>query len=151
MKRTFRGLVALTLLAVVVQFFLAASGAFDTAPREEAFEPHRALGYLVLVLAVVSTVVGALAKVPARLVGTTGLVVGLVVLQPVIAGVASSLDESGSSTTAGELVFGLHAVNGLVIAALLGTVLRRSREPGEPAGVGAEAASGPRSGTGSAA
>lgn len=129
MKRAFTGVTALTMLAVVVQFFLAAVGAFDTAPKEEAFEPHRTLGYLILLLAIVVTVTGALAKVPARLIGMSGLVVGLTLLQPVIAAVAGAFDESGTSTLAGELVFGLHAVNGLAIMGVLGTVARRSREP----------------------
>ena len=129
MRKTFIAVTGLTMLAVVVQFFLAAVGAFDTAPKEEAFEPHRTLGYLILLLAIVVTVTGALAKVPARLIGMSGLVVGLTLLQPVIAAVAGAFDESGTSTLAGELVFGLHAVNGLAIMGVLGTVARRSREP----------------------
>lgn len=134
MRKVFTSLVALLMLAVIVQFFLAASGAFGTAPNDEAFGPHRALGYAILLLAIVVTLVGALARMPGRLIGMTGLVVGLNVLQPVIAGVASAVGESGgSTTTAGELVFGLHAVNGLIIMALLGTIVRRSRELSSPA------------------
>lgn len=36
MRRFFAGLAALQMLAVVTQFFLAASGAFDTAPNDES-------------------------------------------------------------------------------------------------------------------
>lgn len=137
MRRAFTGVTGLTMLAVVVQFFLAAVGAFDTEPKEEAFEPHRTLGYVIILLTIVAVVAGALAKVPARLIGMTGLAVGLTLLQPVIAVAAGAFDASGSSTLAGELVFGLHAVNGLAIMGVLGTVLRRSREPAAAAQVAA--------------
>jgi hypothetical protein len=42
MRKAFTGLAILLLMAVVVQFFLAASGAFDTAPNVESFQPHTA-------------------------------------------------------------------------------------------------------------
>jgi hypothetical protein len=133
MRRTFSGLASILMLAVVVQLFLAGSGAFDTAPNDESFAPHRALGYLILLLAVLLVVGGAVARMPGRLLGMSALVVGLALLQPVIAVVAGGLDESGDGATqAGKLVFGLHAVNGLVIATVLGTLVRRSRELSSP-------------------
>jgi Kef-type K+ transport system membrane component KefB len=133
MRKVFTGLTALLMLAVVLQFFLAGSGAFDTAPNDESFGPHRALGYLILLLAVVAALVGALARIPGRLLGRTVLIVGLALLQPVIAGLASALNDSGGgATSAGKLVFGLHAVNGLIIAAVLATIVRRARELSNP-------------------
>ena len=45
MRKVFAVLATLLVLVVVAQFFLAASGAFDTAPNDESFQPHRALGY----------------------------------------------------------------------------------------------------------
>jgi hypothetical protein len=36
MRRVFAGLATLLVLVVVAQFFLAASGAFDTAPNDES-------------------------------------------------------------------------------------------------------------------
>jgi Kef-type K+ transport system membrane component KefB len=113
---------------VVAQFFLAASGAFDTAPNDESFRPHRALGYVILLLPVVMTIVAALARMPGRLIGMTALVAGLTVVQVVIAVLARAFNDTGdTSTTAGQLVFGLHAVNGLIILAVAGTVARRAR------------------------
>ena len=37
MRKVFAGFATLLILAIVVQFFFAASGAFDTAPKDEAF------------------------------------------------------------------------------------------------------------------
>jgi hypothetical protein len=132
-RKVFAVLATLLTLMVVTQFFLAASGAFDTAPNDEAFRPHRALGYGIVLLAVVVTIIGALARMPGRLVGMTGLVAGLGVGQGLIRVVAAAFNDTGdTSTTAGRLVFGLHAVNGLAMLAVTGTVARRARELSRP-------------------
>jgi len=134
MRRVFAVLATLLVLVVVAQFFLAASGAFDTAPNDESFQPHRALGYVIVLVAVLLTIVGALARMPGRLIGMSGLVVGLAVVQPVIAALARAFNDTGeASTTAGTVVFGLHAVNGLAILAVAGTVARRARALPRPA------------------
>lgn len=136
MRKAFTVIGVVLLLAVLIQFFLAGSGAFDTATREKAFEPHRMFGYVVFVLAIVLTIVGALARLPKRLVGMSGLATGLIALQAVIAVIAEAVEHSGSAgNTVGELVFGLHAVNGVVIIGLIGNIVRRSRgtsTPGSP-------------------
>ena len=85
MRRAFAVLATVQVLAVVGQFFLAASGAFDTAPNDESFQPHRALGAGILLLALVVTIVAAIARVPGRLIGLSGLVAGLALVQFVIA------------------------------------------------------------------
>jgi hypothetical protein len=127
MRRVFAGLAILLMLAVVVQFYFAASGAFSTGPHDEAFQPHRTMGYVVFILAVLLTVAAALARVPRRLIGLSGLVAGLVVLQVLIALLADAVGGNGDvTTTAGQLVFGLHAVNGLVIAAVAGRIARQA-------------------------
>jgi hypothetical protein len=71
----------------------------------------------------------------------TGLVAGLTVVQVVIATIADAFNGTGdTSTTAGELIFGLHAINGLIILAVAGTVawwaraLSRSAVADRPAG-----------------
>jgi hypothetical protein len=128
LRRVFAGLAALLALVIVIQFFLAASGAFSTAPNEESFRPHRALGYVIFLLPVVMTIVAALARMPGRLIGTAALIAGLTVVQVVIAVLARAFGDTGDSTTVGQLIFGLHAVNGLVILALAMTVARRARE-----------------------
>ena len=128
MRRAFAVLATVQVLAVVAQFFLAASGAFDTAPNDESFQPHRMLGSGLLLLALLVTIVAAIARVPGRLIGLSGLVAGLALVQFVIAAIAKAFDDGGASTTAGQLIFGLHAVNGLGIMALAGTVVRQARQ-----------------------
>ncbi|WP_280316114.1 DUF6220 domain-containing protein [Nocardia abscessus] len=125
MKRAFTGLAALLLLAVIAQFYLAASGAYDTAPVEESFQPHRTLGYVILVFAFVLTIAAAIARMPRRLVGLAGLVTGLVIGQSVIREVARSI---GDGASGGNLVFGVHAINGLVIIGVIGMIVRQSRK-----------------------
>jgi uncharacterized membrane protein YhaH (DUF805 family) len=133
MRRVFAGLAILLMLAVVVQFYFAASGSFSTAPHDEAFQPHRTMGYVVFFLAAVLTLVAALARMPGRLIGMSGLVAGLIVVQVLIALLADAVGENGDVTrTAGQLVFGLHAVNGLVIAAVAGRIARQALGASKP-------------------
>ena len=144
MRKVFAGLAALLVLVVVAQFFLAASGAFDTAPNDESFQPHRALGYGLILFAVLLTIVAALARVPGRLIGMTGLVAGLGVVQSLIRAVAGAFNDAGdNTTTAGKLVFGLHAINGLAIMAVAGIVSRQARALSRSAPAGAEALGSP--------
>ena len=131
MRKVFGALATLLMLAVVVQFFLAGSGAFDSAPKDESFQPHRALGYGILLFAVVLTLIAALARMPGRLIAMTGLVAGLVVVQAVISAIAGGVSDTGDSTV-GDLIFGLHAVNGLIIVAVVGMILRHARELSSP-------------------
>lgn len=143
MRRVFAILATLLVLMVVAQFFLAASGAFDTAPNDESFQPHRALGYGIVLFGVLLTIVAAVARMPGRLIGMTALVAGLAALQGLIRAVAAAFNDTGdTATTAGKLVFGLHAVNGLLILGTAATVARRARalsssavadRPAEPA------------------
>jgi heme A synthase len=124
MKKVFAGLASLLLIAEVAQFYLAASGAFDNAPMEDAFALHRVLGYSILLFAVVSTVVAALARVPGRLIGMAALIAGLVLVQSLIREVAKSF---GEGSEAGHLVFGMHAINALAIVGVTAWVAQRSR------------------------
>jgi len=133
MRRSFAGLATLQMLAVVAQFFLAASGAFDTAPNDESFQTHRTLGAGIVLLAVLVTIVAAITRMPGRLIGMSGLVAGLAVVQVVIRAIATAFDGTGGSTTAGELVFGLHAVNGIAILAVAGMIVRQAGQPSRPA------------------
>jgi Family of unknown function (DUF6220) len=130
MRRVFAVLAAVLVLGVVAQFFLAASGAFDTAPNDEAFRPHRVLGYAIVLVALLLAIVGALARLPGRLVGMAAAAAGLGVLQGLIRAVAAAFDDG---TAAGTLVFGLHALNALAILAVAATVARRARELARPA------------------
>ena len=125
MKKLFTGLTALLMAAVLTQFYLAASGAFDAAPIEEAFQPHRVLGNAILVLAVVVTIAAAVVRMPGRLIGMAGLVAGLVLVQSLIREVAKSF---GDGSSIGHFIFGLHAVNGLVITGMIGMIMWQSRQ-----------------------
>jgi hypothetical protein len=125
MRKAFAVLATLLVLIVIAQFFFAATGAFrDDAPRDESFRMHHALGYVIFLVPVVMVVVAALARMPGRLIGMAALVSGLTAVQVLIAVVAGVL---GDGTTAGQLVFGLHAVNGLAILAVAGTTARQAR------------------------
>ena len=92
MRRVFALLATLLALVVVAQFFLAASGAFDTASKDESFQPHRGLGYGIILFAILLTIVAALARMPGRLIGMTGLVAGLGVVQGLIRRIADALN-----------------------------------------------------------
>jgi hypothetical protein len=128
LRRVFAVLATLLTLVIVAQFFLAASGAFDTAPKDESFQPHRGLGYGIILFAVLLTIVAALARLPGRLIGMTGLVAGLGVVQSLIAKIADGFNSAGdSATTTGKLIFGLHAVNGLILLGVAVAVARRAR------------------------
>lgn len=128
MRRVFLALAGLMLLATVALIFFAGVGAFDTAPRSDSFEPHRMIGRGLFVVSLVAIGVAALARAPGRLIGSTALVTGLVLLQSVIAMVSGGFDDAGDqSTTAGNLVFGLHALNGLLTMWVARTVLVGAR------------------------
>ena len=127
MRKAFAGLATLLLLVVVAQFFFAATGAFSAAPRDESYRPHHALGYVIFLLPVVMTIVAALARMPGRLIGMPALVAGLTTIQVLIAELAKAFGNTDGSTTAGSLIFGLHAVNGLAILAVAGVIARQAR------------------------
>lgn len=128
MRKVFAILATLLVLVVVAQFFLAASGAYDTAPTDESFQPHRALGYGIFLFAALLTIVAALARMPTRAIGMTALVAGLTAVQSLIRAIADAFSSADdTSTTAGKLIFGLHAVNGLAIMAVAGSVAKQAR------------------------
>lgn len=133
MRKAFTALAVVLLLLVVGQFFLAASGAFESVPKDESYKPHRALGVGIVLFAILLTIVGAVARLPGRLVGMSGLVAGLALLQMVIRVIAGAFDDAGKTSTVGALVFGLHAVNALLIAAVSVRIVRQARELSRPA------------------
>jgi hypothetical protein len=112
------------LLIVVAEFYFAASGAFGgAASNGESFRPHHALGYVIFLLPIVMAIVAALARIPGRLIGMTASVAGLTAVQVLIAKLAQGI---GDGSTAGQLIFGLHAVNGLALLAVAGMVFRQA-------------------------
>src|SRR5262245_17629536 len=122
MRKAFAGLAILLLLVVVAEFYFAARGGFSTAPRAESYRPHHVLGYVIFLLPLLMAVVGALARLPRRLIGLALLVAGLTAVQVLIAKLAMAFDDNA----AGALVFGLHAVSGLAIPVVAWMIVRRA-------------------------
>jgi hypothetical protein len=127
-RRVVVGLAALQVALVVIQFFLAAKGALDPAPLDDAYQLHRIVGSALVLVGLLVTGAAALARLPGRVIGRCGVVVGLLVLQSVIRLIAGAFDDDGgNATTAGTLIFGLHALNALGILALSGRILDQAR------------------------
>ena len=116
MRKTYAGLTALLVVAVVAEFFFAASG--TVAPG--LYRPHHVLGYVVFLLPVAMAAVAAAARMPGWFIGMAALVAGLTGVQVAVAKLARAFGD-----TAGGLVFGLHAVNGLALAVVVGLIARR--------------------------
>jgi hypothetical protein len=105
-----RYLTRLIALGVVVQFFLAGAGAFGAT----SFEPHRALGTILIGLAALAVVTALLARTFIR---HSVVLLGLLIVQ-------AALGVLGADTQAW---FGaLHAVNALAVLAAAGTLARRT-------------------------
>jgi hypothetical protein len=82
---------------------------------------------VIFVVPLVLAGIGALARVPGRLMLLAVLVAVLTAVQVLIADLAEGI---GAGTTAGGLVFGLHAVNGLAILAVAAVIAWRARALG---------------------
>jgi hypothetical protein len=124
MRKTFAVLAILLLLVVVAQFFAAATGAFSTAPRDTAFAPHYALGWVVFGLPLPMTLVAAVARLGRRLVLLPLLISALASLQ---VGIAALANAAGTTTPTGQLTFGLHGVNALAVLAVSALIAYRTR------------------------
>jgi hypothetical protein len=81
------------------------------------------------------TLFAAVARMPGRVIGMAGLVAGLALVQSVIRFVAKAFGDTGDGATAGNLVFGLHAVNALAIMTVTSMIVRQARELSRSAGV----------------
>jgi hypothetical protein len=130
MRRVFVALSGLLLLAIVVQFFSAAVGAFDRPRDDDSFAMHSAIGMMIIpLLSVLTTVAAALAKAPGRLIGMSIAPLGLVVVQILIVVLGNAIAGGDDSDTSGAAltVLGLHAINGLLIMGVAGSLLRRAR------------------------
>jgi Family of unknown function (DUF6220) len=107
----FYGFAVTYLLGVVVQFFLAGLGVFGTT----SYDAHRALGFILGLLAVVLLVLAVGAKLPRPLSGLALLLVLLNILQIVLIQI-----------DIGE-IRALHLVNALAIALVANMLVQRSR------------------------
>lgn len=136
MRTTFRILASLTSLAVVVQVGFAGYGAFNAVDRADGagsiskhslangFDPHGALGTIVIALMLLLLVVALLARHGYRV---AGLLFALGVAQALLAWAASNAAWVGF----------LHGVNALAIAGIAGSLAgnewREARRVASPA------------------
>jgi hypothetical protein len=110
---TQRVLASLIVVGVAVQFLLAGAGAFGAT----SFSPHRALGWALLLFAVVAFLVALAAM---RFVRHSAVLLCVVALQ-------AALGVLGADTQAW---FGaLHGMNALAVMAAVGTLARRAWLP----------------------
>ncbi|HET9657146.1 MAG TPA: DUF6220 domain-containing protein [Kineosporiaceae bacterium] len=114
------------LALIAVQFGLAGSAAFrgldgkDT--QDSWWAPHIMLGYGIALLTVVLLVLALVQKLGSAVVRSSVVVAVLsVILQPALAGLGDK---------AGAWIGGLHALNGVAIAAVLGIVSARLARTG---------------------
>jgi hypothetical protein len=107
----FYGLTVLFLLGVVVQFFLAGLTVFGGT----SIESHRVLGFVLAAAALVLIILALAGRLPRKTVLLTILLLGLCILQSVLANI--HIDE----------VSALHPVNALVIAFVAYGLMQRSR------------------------
>jgi hypothetical protein len=107
----FYGFAVTYLLGVVAQFFLAGLGVFGTT----SYDAHRALGFVLGLLAVVLLVLAVGAKLPRPLSGLALLLVLLNIVQIVLIQI-----------DIGE-IRALHLVNALAIALVANMLAQRSR------------------------
>jgi hypothetical protein len=130
MRRVYLVLTGLLLLAVLAQFYLAATGAFTKPQTNDSFMAHNMNGMMVLpIISILATIAAALAKARGRLIGMTILPLGLVLVQVLIVELGKALSGSteDKTTTVGLAILGLHAINGLAIMAVSGIVFRGAR------------------------
>ena len=135
MRKAFVITSSLLLVAFALQFVFAAVGAFHKpAGGDGSYRLHSITGMAVIpILTLLTILFAALAKAPGKLIGLTALPLALVVLQALLAGLANGLtDPSGRTTTAGLIVGGLHALNGIIAVHIVVAVMRGARKLGAP-------------------
>jgi len=128
MRKFFVVTSALVLAGVLIQFYLAGVGAFSRPATDEAWSAHRAGAFAVLALALLNTVVAALARAGGRIIALAALPIGLVFLQVVLVSLGNALGASPTDRTGLPLyLVALHAVNGLAVLAVAVAGLRAAR------------------------
>ena len=117
MRRVYVTLTGLLVVSVVIQFYFAAFGVFTAPENDSQFILHLLNGRFVLpLLCLLCIAAAAIARAPGRLIGFTAIPLGLLVMQTmlfIVAGLAGASPEK--TNLAGQLILGLHAINGLCI------------------------------------
>lgn len=126
MRRVYLVLTGLLLLAISLQFYFAAVGAFDKPQDDDSFALHNLNGEAIIpALAILATIAAAIARVPGRLIGLSILPALLSQLQFVINALGGHGDDV--ATTGGRVILGFHAINGLIILAIAGFMFSQAR------------------------
>jgi uncharacterized membrane protein len=136
-RKVFVVLSGLLLLAVVLQFYFAATGTFDRPQDDDSFAAHGTNALIILILSLLTTISAALARAGGRTIGLAALPILLVVLQIVIFIVADLFVPAGTPRDADDVplevggpalyTIGLHAINGLAILLTAAVIFRRAR------------------------
>jgi Family of unknown function (DUF6220) len=124
----FQIVAVLLLVDVVVQFYFAAFGVFTAPADDDQFILHQMNGRVVLpLLCLLVIVAAALARAPGRLIGFSAIPFGLLIGQIVLFVVAAMTGSTEDKTNlAGQIILGLHAVNGLAILGVTILLVRRA-------------------------
>jgi hypothetical protein len=131
MRMAYVVLTRLVGVAILVQFYFAAVGAFDRPEEDGSYSLHSINGMVVIpVLVLLATAAAALVRAPGKLIGLTVLPLGLGVVQVLIIAVGNAVSGGAEDDTspAGLAILGLHAVNALAMMAAAGTAARRARQ-----------------------
>jgi Family of unknown function (DUF6220) len=124
LRKVYGGLAHLFAALIVVQFFLAGLGAFETVHNKKFsdnnFGPHGALGTLLVVVALVLLVIALVGRWSPIATKLSAALFGLMVIQFI-------LGVSGAGTS--PILGGLHAVNALLIAAVTYLLINDARHP----------------------
>lgn len=126
MRKVYVILLTLLMVAIFLQFYLAAMGALSKPQDDNSFSLHKINGMAVIpTLAVLATIAGAIARVGRKLVGLTILPAVLIPVQILINTVGGHGD--AHTATWGRVVLGLHAINGLLIMNFARMALMQAR------------------------
>ncbi len=128
-RTAYRALVFLTLGLIAVQFFLAGIGVFgDEGKTGDDFDPHRALGNVLLLVSLIMLILAAVGRLGRPLLPMTGALFVLMFIQGILAGV-------GEDT---QVVGAFHVLNALVLFTLVYHLFQAVRDgvpaAAEPAG-----------------
>jgi hypothetical protein len=115
LTRVHRGLAWLTLAVLVLQVYLAGSGIFGAT----SFEPHRTVGYLLVLLVLLLLLMALVARSSRRVLGLSALLVTLAIVQVALVYLRASA----------PFVSALHAVNALALMGLTAAIARSAGEP----------------------
>ena len=124
LRKAHTGLVYLFAFLLVIQFFLAGLGAFETVHNKKFndnnFGPHGILGTLLVLVALIIMILAVAGRWTPVTTKLSAALFGLMVIQ-LILGVSGA----GSAPVLG----GLHAVNALVIVAVTYLLVKDARNP----------------------